>query len=366
MVESHASTSPGRAPTMCSAIRSPVRSGASIHSGQPPTSRSPHSAAIAASRSRVRDRQAAERVAVEVDAAAGRRRTKRSRKARSGSAASAASAAARLSGSMPPPPPTAGCRGRGGRSGPRPARARARRRRPRRAPRRRTRSLIVRRHDVVAAAVREQRRHAERQPLGGRGRGVAVGHRLRRRRRAARGTTPRESPSSAAQPQVDDAGLRDDGRHRHAGALARREPGREVPARGVADARAGRRRASSVHAGCAARRPRAARGPEVGEVVDGGGHVVERLREAAARAAPEAAVLDVPRRPAARGEVRAQRVHLLAAVARAPEAAVQQDGDGVRSVAVRQVQLGVLRAGRAVGMALRRRHPATAPPRRAA
>ena len=121
------------------------------------------------------------------------------------------------------------------------------------------------------------------------------------------------------EPQVDDAGLRDDAGHRDARRLARGEPRREMPAGGVPD----RDDAVAVERDvpCAMCR-------QVREVVDRGGDVVERLRVAAAREPAEAAVLDVPRRPAARGEVGAQRAHQLAAVLRAPEAAVEHDGDG--------------------------------------
>ena len=70
VVESQASTSPGRAP-ITSASASPAVTGASIQRGQPETSCSPHSAASAGEPVARGDRQAPERVAVEVDAVVG-------------------------------------------------------------------------------------------------------------------------------------------------------------------------------------------------------------------------------------------------------------------------------------------------------
>jgi hypothetical protein len=118
----------------------------------------------------------------------------------------------------------------------------------------------------------------------------------------------------ARQLEIEHAGLGDDRGDRHARIVAGRGPRREVAAGGMAD----RHDAAEVDA------------VERGQVVDGGGDVVERLRNAAAAAEP--AVLDVPGRPAAPREVLAQRVHQGQVVAVAPEAAVEHDGDRPRPV----------------------------------
>jgi hypothetical protein len=134
-----------------------------------------------------------------------------------------------------------------------------------------------------------------------------------------------------AEREVEDAGLRDDAGERHARALARRRPCGQLAAGGVADGDD----------------PAAGLDPvDAGERVDGGGDVVERLRVAAAAA--QAAVLEVPRRPAGRGEVVADPVHQRAVVAVAPEAAVDQHGDS-RARAVGARQLAELRRVRPVG-----------------
>src|SRR3954469_9464334 len=76
---------------------------------------------------------------------------------------------------------------------------------------------------------------------------------------------------------------------------------------------------------------------ELDQVVDARRDVLERVRPAAAVA--EAPVLEVPRRPAAGDEVLAQRPHQLAPEARAPEAAVDDDGDRDQLSAGRTEQL---------------------------
>ena len=157
------------------------------------------------------------------------------------------------------------------------------------------------------------------------------------------------------EPEVDDAGLRDDARDatrvvsRVASQVARWPPA-EWP---IATTRAW----SSSPAWCAG---------HLGEVVDRGRDVLERLRVAAAGQRAEPAVLHVPGRPAARHEVFAERVRLPAAVLRLPEAAVDQDGDGEGPVAVRMEELAELAASPSVVMTLTQRHRAIAPPRRAA
>jgi hypothetical protein len=67
---------------------------------------------------------------------------------------------------------------------------------------------------------------------------------------------------------------------------------------------------------------------EPAEPVDAGGDVLERDRPAAPAAPSQAAVLEVPDGPAARREVGDEPVLEPKVVAGAPEAAVDQDGDG--------------------------------------
>ena len=88
---------------------------------------------------------------------------------------------------------------------------------------------------------------------------------------------------------------------------------------------------------------------EPAELVDPRGHVLERRRPAAAAAPAQPAVLEVPDRPAAPGEVGHETVLEPAVVAGAPEAAVDEHGHGVGRRAVRgQRELAELIAMRAV------------------
>ena len=193
---------------------------------------------------------------------------------------------------MRSPPATAGWPGRGGRSGPRPAPARARRRRPPRAPPPRNRSLIT--GGTMSSRppwVKSVRARSGRRSIG---EASASGAPPRNS-----STTPFESPSSAPSARsstpawltTPSSGTR------------RRQVRGEVAARAVADG----------HAPGRVERERLRRRDDV----------VERRGHAAAVAEPP--VLDVPRRPPARGEVGAQRVHQRPVVARAPEAAVEHD-----------------------------------------
>ena len=178
------------------------------------------------------------------------------------------------------------------------------------------------RHDVVQPAVREQRGHAEREPLD----------RGRDRRRVVAEEAVDDAvgqPQLARSGQVQHARLGDDAGERDLRRLAGRRPRRQVPAGAVAD----RHDATAVHR-------------QVGQQIDRGGHVVERRGHAAAVAEP--AVLDVPRRPAARGEILRQRLHQVQSVLVLPEPAVDEHRD--RPLAV---QHAVLRGVVAVPMKLR-------------
>ena len=207
-------------------------------------------------------------------------------------------------------------------------------------PRRARRALELLAHrgrdDVVLAAVRQQQRHADRQPRGGRRGGVAVGLLLRRAAEQPPHHALGELPLPRAL-EVEHARLRDDAGDRHPRPRPRRGERGEVAAGGVAD------RHDPVEV---------ERREHVAQVVDAGRHVLERVRPAAAAEAPEPPVLEVPRRPAALGQVAAETVHELARVLRAPEAAVDDDGDGVRAVTAGEVQLAELRALVAVAVVL--------------
>jgi hypothetical protein len=86
-------------------------------------------------------------------------------------------------------------------------------------------------------------------------------------------------------------------------------------------------------------------------MVDADRHVLEGGGPAPAAAQPEPAVLEVPNGPAAPGEVGGERFVLAAAVAGAPEAAVDQDGDRPRRLAfARKSELAELIPPPAVGM----------------
>ena len=274
-----------------------MRTGASIQSGHADTSRSPHCVDQPVQPLARGQREPPERVAVEVDARARRRarsargsppadrRRRAPRRARGRSRHHSITvvhpASRRATRS---PPPTSGSPGRGGRSGPRPPRSRARSRRPRPRGRRRSARLIAGRDGVVALAVDEQQRHAEREPRGRRGGGVALRALLRRAAQQPR-TTPLESRSRHASwrsstPAWETAPVTGT----RAPSCARR-PRREVAAGGVADrddAREVQRRRGRR------RRGRSRRAGEIGQVVDPRRHVLERGRPAAAVAAARA------------------------------------------------------------------------------
>ena len=148
-------------------------------------------------------------------------------------------------------------------------------------------------------------------------------------RRAAALAAPRESPSRAPR----GGPRRPPGRPpRRAGCSARRRaprPGR--PRRAAAQS------ASCPPAECpmATTRLVSSGSSSLPEVVDAGGHVLERLRPAAPAAPAEPAVLEVPHRPAAPGEVGHERVLEPQVVAGTPEATMDQDGHRPRSGARR-------------------------------
>jgi len=179
---------------------------------------------------------------------------------------------------------------------------------------------------LVGLAVDDEDRHAGGHALDRRGVGIGVGdlvgvaaHEPRRRALA--------ELEAVGLPQVEDAGLGDDPREPHARLGARRGPQRELPARGVPDG----------HDAVAVDR-----GVERGQVVDAGGDVLGRHRPAAAADLPDAAELDVPRRDAPADEVAGEIVGELERVLLTPEAAVHEDGDRERAVAVGHEQIAEL------------------------
>ena len=92
---------------------------------------------------------------------------------------------------------------------------------------------------------------------------------------------------------------------------------------------------------------------QLGEMVDGGRHVIERGRPATALPASEPAVLDVPYRNPATSEVHRHELLQALAVAGTPVTAVDGHRHGELAVAARQVQVGALGAVRAVTVTLR-------------
>ena len=324
MTLSVARTVPGRAPRT-SASASPVRVGASIQSCQPPTSSSPHWSTTRVQAFARALGQAAERVAVEVQALGivdhepvAERRERIGGVERgdvlTGHSHASTAFQSGLSGSMWPKWSSSGSTSKVA------PLASAKR------------CEISTGHDVVEAAVGEQGGNAEREPLDRRGQ--------------ARRLVAQEllhdvvgEVQLGGALQVQHTRLRDHLRHRHQRVLARRRPGRQMAAGGVAD----RDHAREVDI-------------QRGQEVDRVGHVLERGGHATAVAQPP--VLDVPRRPAARREVLRERVHQRQVVAIAPEPAVDEDRD--RPLAV---QHAVLRGVVAVVMPLR--HRGTAAPRRA-
>ena len=215
------------------AIRSPVRVGASIQSGQPPTSRSPHSVGQRGEPLAGRDRQPAERVAVEVDPLVARARSARGRRR----AGRRRRPPRRPRGSADPrrhrPPERvlrievpevvlAGLDHDVDRRRPPPARP------PRSARSSRAARCRRGRRGSAAPARRAAAARPARRPRSARARGPAC-------RRGTGATTPRERPSSDASRRSTTPAWRDDAGHAHARRVARGEPGREVPAGGVPD-----------------------------------------------------------------------------------------------------------------------------------
>jgi hypothetical protein len=89
---------------------------------------------------------------------------------------------------------------------------------------------------------------------------------------------------------------------------------------------------------------------EPAEPVDPGGDVEEGGRPATAAAPAEAPVFEVPGRPAAAGEIGDELVLEAQVIARAPEAAVDQDRGGEWALALWQRQLAELVAPLTVGV----------------
>lgn len=192
-----------------------------------------------------------------------------------------------------------------------------------------------RRDDVVVLAVHEQLRDAERQPR--RGRRVEVV------RADLVGVAAHVRPDGAAgaavarrELKVRGGRLADRGTDAHAavaGAGARGEPERELPARAVTD------RDDAIEAQWCVER---------GEPVERRRDVLPGPRPAAAGPRPDPAVLGVPHRPAAFDEVLGERGHLRAVVLLRPEPAMQQHGDGIS--AGRDIARGEVEVGHLVGV----------------
>ena len=216
------------------------------------------------------------------------------------------------------------------------------------------------RDGVVALAVQDELRDAEREALARRGEHVAleVHGRVAEQRPGRR----RRGHEAGGEGEVEHAGLRDDGANRDArigarGALRqRRSPGR--PERELSSGRV----ANSADVREVEWRV------QLGECVDPGRDVEQRLRPPAARA--DAAVLEVPRGDAVRREVDADPLHQRPVVLGAPVPAVDDDADGKRPGARREEELpelarvGAVRVRRSshapgrirtCGLALRRR-----------
>ena len=288
MVESVTSTSPGAAPsTLGRARRRRARAGRSSRASRATSSRAPlvDHARSALARG---DRQPAERVAVEVDAVARRRCTKRSRKRRQRVGGVERLGVARGSRAIRSPPSRAGWPGRGGRSGPRRARrARPRRRRPRGA--RRSAALIsTGTMSSSPPCVSSAGRRADSARSATRARSDRV---LRARRRSGRDDAVGE-PQLPRRAQVQHARLGD----------------RTPVTRATRRASGSRGRAAAQAARCppaewpiATTRARSTARADLGQVVDRGGHVVERLRQAAAVARAAGTRCSTPPSRARRG-----------------------------------------------------------------
>ncbi len=212
------------------------------------------------------------------------------------------------------------------------------------------------RDDVVARAVGQQRGHAEREPLGRRGGGVALRAPPPAFRRGS-GARRRREPQLRRHPQVEHAGLRDDARRpprarrSRVASHAASWPPAECP---IATTRA---RSST---------PWSVRG-HLGEVVDRRGDVVQRARVAAARERPSRrySTFHAAQPRAARSAH--SGVRLLAAVAapaRSRRGARPRRGTGRRRRGRKSSPNCA--ASPSVRVTLRQRHPASAPPRRAA
>ena len=221
MVESVTSTWPGSAPST-SASASPVRVGASIQSGQPLTSSSPHWSITAVQALARALGQPAERVAVEVELVlVGDHEAV----AEAGQRVGGVELHARRRGSEPcrAPPSTAGSWGRCGRSGPR---------RARRAASRRTRAAKRSQISTGTMSSRPPWVSSAGTPSGRRSIGEAT---LRRLHRRGSGRRRRWRAAARRRAQVEHARLGDDVGDRHARLLAGRRPRREMAAGGVAD-----------------------------------------------------------------------------------------------------------------------------------
>ena len=166
----------------------------------------------------------------------------------------------------------------------------------------------------------QELRHAEREAFDRRGQVVTAGQLARRSaEQAQRGSARQPQPSRLA--EVEDARLGDRAGRTDGGLRPGRAggqtsprgcPQRQVAARGVTD---------DHHAREVERRLQPA------EAVDPGGHVLERGGPATPAAPAEPPVLEVPDGPAARREIRDERVLQAKVVPGPPVAAVDQDGD---------------------------------------
>ena len=90
--------------------------------------------------------------------------------------------------------------------------------------------------------------------------------------------------------------------------------------------------------------PQVDRCVEIAQMVDRRRYVTERRRPAATPAAPNASVLDIPHRPAAPREIRADRPHHQLREPLRPRSSMDCDDHRVRPAAARQVQLSALTA----------------------
>ena len=205
------------------------------------------------------------------------------------------------------------------------------------------------RDGVVALAVQEELRDAEREPLSRRGEDVAL--EVLGRVAEQRPGRCRRGHEARGEGEVEHAGLRDDGVDRDArgdsGRAARQRPSPGRPERELSSGRV----ANSADVREVERRV------QRGERVDAGCDVEERVRPPAAGA--DAAVLEVPGGDAVGGEVDADPLHQRPVVLGAPVSAVDDDADGKRPGAGGQEELPELaRVG-----AVRVRRPSHAPGR---